>query len=449
MEGLRGHGLTAVVVVAAFHRQRVLPLMARRRRLFEMRPDEGIRISASALSDEEILRQVRETVEAKLRSSGLNPFTMRPSRGFLSLGMRDVRDSPLPIPEDARRWAVNRAHAEVQKRWKDAEVAKRMRKILAREELEKRRRQQKLDGLPVEASPSPSLSEDSLDEDDESERGRGPLDHLPNVGETAPRALASGPALPGGGGGATLGPTIARPGAEADTPEARALGKRAVSPMGSTAVGEQAVARATQLPSQRIEGAPGSIEDRPTPADAEAVPLPPPPPSQRRVTVLKRLQPRSSRKWPTEVSTLAPFKALKVSPSSITHLVAEAQAAIQRGTASARADPKEPAAQGGAAEATPTQMGEGAPPPREDEAHGSDGAEAPSLAEATKVKAPRASEAGASRTAEATTAGAGAPGTTEAMMAEAGAPEATEATMVETGAPEATEADVIAVKPSA
>ena len=62
--------------------------MARQRRLFEMRPDEpieGIRMSASTLSDEEILRRVRETVEAKLRGSNLTPFAMRPSRGFLSL----------------------------------------------------------------------------------------------------------------------------------------------------------------------------------------------------------------------------------------------------------------------------------------------------------------------------------------------------------------------------
>ena len=65
--------------------------MAQRRRLFKMRPDEpieGIQMSASALSDEEILRWVRETVEAKLRGGGLTPFTMRPSRGFLSLVSR-------------------------------------------------------------------------------------------------------------------------------------------------------------------------------------------------------------------------------------------------------------------------------------------------------------------------------------------------------------------------
>ena len=52
-----------------------------------------------------------------------------------------MRDSPPPVPEDARRRAVNRVHAEAQKRRKDAEAAKRTRKILTREELEKRRRQ--------------------------------------------------------------------------------------------------------------------------------------------------------------------------------------------------------------------------------------------------------------------------------------------------------------------
>ena len=54
--------------------------------------------------------------------------------------MRDVRASPPPVPEDAERRAVNRAHAEAQKKKKDAEEAKRKRKNLKREQLEKRRR---------------------------------------------------------------------------------------------------------------------------------------------------------------------------------------------------------------------------------------------------------------------------------------------------------------------
>ena len=73
--------------------------MARRRRLFDMRPDEpieGIRMSASALSDEEILRRVRETVEAKLRSGGLTPIVMRPSRGYITLVSHVLLPPPRP-----------------------------------------------------------------------------------------------------------------------------------------------------------------------------------------------------------------------------------------------------------------------------------------------------------------------------------------------------------------
>jgi len=162
--------------------------------------------------------------------------------------MRDVRDSPPPILEDARRRAANRAHAELQKKKKDAKEARRNKKILEREALEKRRRRQKQDGLPVELSPSPSLSEDSLDEDDGIEIGRGPLDHLPDVGETALEASASSPAFPGGGGDGAPGSAIAHPASEADTPEVQALGKRAVSSVGSSTVVEQAAVGAMQLP---------------------------------------------------------------------------------------------------------------------------------------------------------------------------------------------------------
>ena len=51
-----------------------------------------------------------------------------------------MRGSPPPVPEDVRRLAINRAHAEAQKKRKDAKVVKRTKKILAREELDKRRR---------------------------------------------------------------------------------------------------------------------------------------------------------------------------------------------------------------------------------------------------------------------------------------------------------------------
>ncbi|XP_066386402.1 uncharacterized protein [Miscanthus floridulus] len=403
--------------------------MARRRRLFEMRlgePNEGIRMSSSALSDEEILCRVGETVEVKLRGDNLTPITMRPSRGFLSLGMRD-------------------AHAEAQKKRKDAKAVKRTKKILMREELDNRRRQQRKDGLPLEESPSSSLSMEASDGDDEGEMGRGPLDHLVDVGEMVPGASASSPALPGGGGGADLGSAITHSGAEADTPEVWALGKRAISPVGSTAMVEQVVAKATQLPPQRTEGASGSVEDQLVPMDMEAMPLPPPPPLQTRVAVAKRLLPHSSRKQPIEVPTLAPLKALKVNPGSTAHWVVEAQATLHHGVASARADLKEPATQEGATEAALTQEGEAVPPPRDGKARGSDAAEAPLAAETTGTDIPGVSPAGvieavAPRTIEAATASTGALVTAEAMMAEAKAPETTGATMAEAGAPRTTEA---------
>ena len=97
LERLQSRCLTAAVVVVAFRHRRVLLLMARRWRLFEMRPDEpikGIRMSTFTISDEEILRRVREMVEVKLRSGGLTPIAMRLSRGFLSL----VSHAPLQPP---------------------------------------------------------------------------------------------------------------------------------------------------------------------------------------------------------------------------------------------------------------------------------------------------------------------------------------------------------------
>ena len=99
LEWLRGRGLTATVVVVAFHHWRVLSLMAQWQRLFEMTPDEpidGVRLSTVALSDEEILRRVREMVEGRQRSSDLTPFPMHPSRGYISLVSCALLQPPRP-----------------------------------------------------------------------------------------------------------------------------------------------------------------------------------------------------------------------------------------------------------------------------------------------------------------------------------------------------------------
>ncbi|XP_066310934.1 uncharacterized protein [Miscanthus floridulus] len=128
-----------------------------------------------------------------------------------------------------------------------------------------------------------------------------------------------------------------------------------------------------------------------------------------------------------EVPALAPRKALKVSTSSTAQWVVEAQAAVQRGVAMARTNLKEPVAQGGATKAATRQAEEEEPTPRGAEAHESDGAKAPSVAEATegKAEAPQTSkaeamEAEAPRTLEAEVVGTEAPETTEVGVARAG-----------------------------
>ena len=85
-----------------------------------------------------------------------------------------MRSSPLPIPEDAGQRAINRAHADAQKKRKDAKATKRMKHILAREALGKRRRQQRKDGLPLEESPSTSLSTEASDGNNKGEGGEAP-----------------------------------------------------------------------------------------------------------------------------------------------------------------------------------------------------------------------------------------------------------------------------------
>ena len=94
-----------------------------------------------------------------------------------------------------------------------------------------------------------------------------------------------------------------------------------------------------------------------------------------------------------EVLALAPRKALKVSASSTAQQAAEAQAAVQRGAASVGADLEGPVAQEEAPRAATEQTEEEGPTPRVVEAHESDGAGAPPVAEAgSEAEAPGTSE---------------------------------------------------------
>ncbi|XP_066309927.1 uncharacterized protein [Miscanthus floridulus] len=207
--------------------------------------------------------------------------------------------------------------------------------------------------------------------------------------------------------------------------------------MGSTVEVERATAGATQL--TEVEQATAGATQL---VDTGAVPLPPPPPLLRvRDAVRKLLCPHSSQNHQAKAPALAPRKALK--------------AALRHGAASAKADLKEPVAQGEATEAATKQVGEEAPMLREARALESGEAEAPSIAEATEgeVKAPRTSEAKvaearASRASKAEVANAEAPRTTEAEVAKAGAPRTTEAEVVDAGLATA-EAGLGAAKPAA
>ena len=111
-----------------------------------------------------------------------------------------------------------------------------------------------------------------------------------------------------------------------------------------------------------------------------------------------------------------------MSTSATARWVVDAQAALQRGMASARADLEEPVAQGEATEAAAKQAGDEAPMPREAVALKAGDAKAPTIAEATEDKAE-------------------APGTSKAEMAEVGISQTTRA--------EATEASLGAAEPLA
>ena len=73
--------------------------MARRRCLFDMRPDEtieGIQMSDAALSEEAVLRRVREMVDGKMKSGGLTHIVMRPVAGVSLPGKSRTAAAPEP-----------------------------------------------------------------------------------------------------------------------------------------------------------------------------------------------------------------------------------------------------------------------------------------------------------------------------------------------------------------
>jgi hypothetical protein len=80
-------------------------------------------------------------------------------------GLRNFKTSRPPVPEDAADRTACWLAAERDKQKKDAEKARARERMRARDALEKRRRRQARDGLPLE--PSPDTLDDDDDDDDE------------------------------------------------------------------------------------------------------------------------------------------------------------------------------------------------------------------------------------------------------------------------------------------
>jgi hypothetical protein len=188
LEELRKGGLTAVGVVAAIHRRRVLPLTERRLLLWEMTSGvdlEGLRMSSDPLPIDDLHRRVAGTL-GKPDVGALSQLLMRPDHGCVSLvSVRSffllVSDRPWssqsrlfirlqevgahkpfspPVPEDAVDRAARRVAAETRK-------ARARERTRARDALERLRRRQERDGLPREPSPETPDDDDDDEDDDE------------------------------------------------------------------------------------------------------------------------------------------------------------------------------------------------------------------------------------------------------------------------------------------
>jgi hypothetical protein len=82
-------------------------------------------------------------------------------------GLRNFKTSRPPVPEDATGRTARRLAAEKDKQKKDTEKARARERMQAREALERHRRRQATDGLPLEPSPDAPDDDDGDDDDDD------------------------------------------------------------------------------------------------------------------------------------------------------------------------------------------------------------------------------------------------------------------------------------------
>jgi hypothetical protein len=188
-------GLTAGMVAAAFHHRRVMPLTQHRLWLDQMTPEaplEGSRMSHESLSLNEVTRRARWMV-GSFKPEDVDRFPMRPTQGFEPLvsvvvdvleiarfqifstdlvevcvhDLSAIKETRPPLPEDRVAREARRLLAAQQKEEKDAAKKRQVRKAQEQEALKKRRCQQSLDGLPLEESPSKTVSGENDDDGDD------------------------------------------------------------------------------------------------------------------------------------------------------------------------------------------------------------------------------------------------------------------------------------------
>jgi hypothetical protein len=273
LQELRDGGLTAAGVVAAIHRQRVLPLTEQRLLLSEMMPGvdlEGSQMSSVPLPADDLHRRVAATV-GKLDVGALTQPSMRLERGCISLVsvcsfFLLVSDCPWfsqprlfirfqevgfhkpslpPVPEDAVDRAARRVAAEKRKEKKDAEKAQARERTWARDALERRHRKQERDGLPRE--PSPETPDDDDDDDDDEDD-----DMAARLGLSPDLRLGQGSSSQPPSG---LAPSVSVAGTSGSRSEEQGQAEGVLDPLAEV-----------------VEVAPGSQADPPVPQESLPVP---------------------------------------------------------------------------------------------------------------------------------------------------------------------------------
>jgi hypothetical protein len=117
-------------------------------------------------------------------------------------GLGGFKLSRPPVPVDAADRAARRLAAEKEKEKKDVERARARERMRAREALEKRRRRQARDGLPLEPSlETPDDDDDDDDDEDDDMAARLGLSPDPRLGQGSPSQPPGGlvPSVPGAG----------------------------------------------------------------------------------------------------------------------------------------------------------------------------------------------------------------------------------------------------------